>query len=85
MPHNFVTENGTPYRMGIAYVGYGQTQIGINSDRYIRHAIQDIFAHHILSPQPGFETLSKSITPFYQINTANPFKPIATPRFTLYD
>lgn len=85
MPHGFVTEKGPQYRMGAAYVGYGQAMIGITSDRYVRHPIQDIFAHHTLSPQPGFQTLSKSVTPFYQMSTPNPFRPINTPRFTLYD
>jgi Bacterial toxin 23 len=85
MPHGFVKEEGTPYRMGALYAGYGQAMIGITSDRYVRHPIQDIFAHHTLSPQPGFQTLSKSVTPFYQISTPNPFRPISSPRFTLYD
>lgn len=85
MPHGFVKEEGTPYRMGAAYVGYGQALIGVNSDRYVRHPIQNIFAHHTISKQPGFQTLSKSVTPFYQISTPNPFRPISSPRFTLYD
>jgi len=85
MPHGFVLESGTQYRMGALYAGLGETKIGITSDRYVRHPIQDIFAHHILSPQPGFQTLSKSVTPFYQTNTQNLIKPLTTPRFTLYD
>lgn len=37
--------------------------VGINSDRYVRHSIQNVFAHHIAQPQPMFKTLSNSITP----------------------
>jgi len=66
--------------------GIGLTKIAINSDRYVRHPIQDMFAHNLPgTKQPGFQTLSKSVTPFYQGNTQNLFKPISTPRFTLYD
>jgi Bacterial toxin 23 len=85
MPHGFVTEKGPQYRMGAAYVGVGETRIGVNNDRYVRHPIQDILAHHIFSPQPGFQTLNKTFTPYYQFNPSNLFKPVKTPRFTLYD
>ena len=71
--------------MGAAYVGIGETRIGINSDRHIRHPIQDIFAHKMVSPQPGFQTLTNTITPYYQVSQQNIFRPISTPRFTLYD
>lgn len=85
MPHGYVKEEGTAYRMGALYAGIGETRIGINSDRYVRHPIQDIFAHDIMKPQPGFKTLSNSITPYYQINFQNLVNPVKTPRFTLYD
>jgi hypothetical protein len=80
MPHGYVKEEGPKYRMGAAYIGYGEAKLGITSDRWIRHPIQDIGAHHYLSPQPGFQTLSKKIKPFYQYSTnASPI------RFTLND
>jgi hypothetical protein len=48
----------------------GAVQIGLESDRWIRHAIQDRFAHNLKFPdtrQPGFESLSDIIQPYYQI------------------
>ncbi|PWN68067.1 polymorphic toxin type 23 domain-containing protein [Chryseobacterium oncorhynchi] len=72
-PYNNVEEVGPRYRLGAAYVGWGNYRVGINSDRYIRHAIQDIGAHYFVSPQPGFEVLSSGITPYFQYQTANPF------------
>jgi hypothetical protein len=85
MPHGYVCENGTPYRMGAAYISYGSTKIGVESDRYVRHPIQDIFAHHILSPQPGFETLSKSINPYFQVQPQYLFSPRTPVRFSMYE
>lgn len=72
-PYNQVQEVGPRYRLGAAYVGWGNYRVGINSDRYIRHAIQDIGAHYYVSPQPGFEVLSSAILPYFQYQTANPF------------
>jgi len=85
MPNGFVLESGTQYKMGALYVGIGETKIGIDSNRYERHPIQDILVHHIFKPQHGFKTLSKSVKPFFQGKTQNLFKPLTTPRFTLYD
>ncbi len=79
MPRGLVAEEGPRYRMGIAYMGYGQTQIGLSNDRYIRHPIQDIFAHSVASKQPGFESLSNNSTFFWQHSTGKPGI-----RFSLY-
>ncbi|MFC0343431.1 polymorphic toxin type 23 domain-containing protein [Epilithonimonas hispanica] len=72
-PLGGVLENGTPYRLGAFYIGYGNYRIGIDSDRYVRHVFQDIFAHYIVSPQPGFNVLSPGLSPYFQYQTNNPF------------
>ena len=83
MPNGFVNEAGTPYRMGAAFLGYGGIQLGIDSDRWIRHPIQDNFAHNMPGTrQPGFRSLSNAIKPFGQISTM--LQGVA-PRFTLYN
>lgn len=82
MPQGFVQEDGAQYRMGAAFLGYGSTKLGIDSDRRIRHPIQDIGAHHIISPQPGFRSLSNTVRPFAQTGSSFGNN---TPRFTLYD
>jgi hypothetical protein len=68
MPNGFVKEdkNEPQYRMGALTVGYKGYKIGIDSDRYVRHPAQDIFAHNIMSHQPGFQTLSNTITPYFK-------------------
>ena len=48
-------------------------RIRIDSDRHVRHPIQNILAHTWLSPQPGFEVLSGGIKPFFQYQTRNKF------------
>jgi hypothetical protein len=73
MPYGYVEEEGSRYRMGAAYIGWGNYRIGIDSDRYVRHPIQNIGAHGIISPQPGFEVLSGGIKPYFQYQTINPF------------
>lgn len=74
MPNSLVNEDGPRYRMGAAYFSYGNYRVGINSDRYIRHAIQDHFAHNwIGEKQPGFESLSNSFSPYLQYRTGNIF------------
>lgn len=75
MPNGFVNEENTPYRMGSAYIGFRGGKIGIDSDRFVRHPIQDMFAHNLPgTQQPGFTTLSNSIKPFAQYgNSSNKF------------
>ena len=48
-------------------------RIRIDSDRHVRHPIQNIFAHSWLSPQPGFEVLSSGKKPYFQYQTYNQF------------
>lgn len=48
-------------------------RIRIDSDRHVRHPIQNIFAHSCLSPQPGFEVLSSGKKPYFQYQTYNQF------------
>jgi hypothetical protein len=86
MPNHFVNEGnpkyGNPrYRMGAAYLSYGENKIGIDSDRWIRHPIQDMFAHNMPGTrQPGFETLSNTIKPYFQVKTIK-----QGIRFSLYE
>jgi hypothetical protein len=83
MPNGYVNETGTPYRMGVAYIAYNNTKLGIDSDRWLRHPIQDNFAHNMPgTKQPGFKSLSNTIKPFIQVGT---LPTISMPRFTLYD
>lgn len=72
-PYGDVVETQPQYRLGAAYIGWGNYRLGIDSDRYIRHAIQDIGAHYFVSPQPGFRVLSNSINPYLQYQTRNKF------------
>jgi hypothetical protein len=58
----FVVEQGTPYRFGGLTLNYGGASIGINSDRYVRHSIQNGFAHYIAQPQPMFKVLGNKMT-----------------------
>jgi hypothetical protein len=54
-------------------LSWSNYRMGINSDRHVRHPIQDIFAHYFISPQPGFSTLSGGILPYFQYQTRNKF------------
>jgi len=73
LPNSYVEEKGPKYRMGAAYIGWGNYRVGIDSDRHVRHPIQNIGAHTIVSPQPGFEVLSGGVKPYFQYQTINPF------------
>ncbi|MGY0426783.1 MAG: polymorphic toxin type 23 domain-containing protein [Polaribacter sp.] len=73
MPYGFVKETGTPYRLGALYVGYRGSRLGIDSDRYVRHGIQDIGAHSWISKQPGFRSLSDNINGYFQYQSHNPY------------
>ena len=44
MPAGYVKEDN-PYRLGAAYFSYGNYRVGIDSDRHVRHPIQNIGAH----------------------------------------
>lgn len=65
-------EVGPRYRLGAAYVGWGNYRIGTNSE-HIRHAIQNVVAHHVLSPQGSFENLSWDWKFYFQYQTKNKF------------
>ena len=71
--YGLVEEKGPRYRLGAAYVGWGNYRFGIDSDRHVRHPIQNILAHTKLSPQPGFEVLSGGVKPYFQYQTRNMF------------
>ncbi|AUP79808.1 DUF6443 domain-containing protein [Flavivirga eckloniae] len=71
-PNGFVNETGTAYRLGALYFGFKNYRIGIDSDRYVRHPIQNRFAHGINS-QPGFRSYSDAIYLYSQYKTSNPF------------
>jgi hypothetical protein len=85
MPHGFVNEEDTPYRLGAAYLTYGELKLGIDSDRWIRHPIQDMWAHNMNlglldTRQPGFRSLSNSIAPYFQTKSVK-----QGIRFSLYE
>ncbi len=73
MPAGFVKEDGTPYRLGALYIGYKGHRIGIDSDRHVRHPIQNIVAHWWISKQPGFRSHSDSVNGYYQYQSYNPY------------
>ncbi|WP_317167118.1 polymorphic toxin type 23 domain-containing protein [Chryseobacterium indologenes] len=73
LPNSYVEEKGSRYRMGAAYIGWGNYRVGIDSDRYVRHPIQNIVAHDWISAQLGFEIVSPGIKPYFQYQTINPF------------
>ncbi|UOY08653.1 polymorphic toxin type 23 domain-containing protein [Muricauda sp. SCSIO 64092] len=72
-PNGVIEEFGHPYRLGAAYIGYRGLKYGIDSDRHIRHPIQNQFAHGFAKPQPFFKSYSDAILPYYQYQTANKF------------
>jgi len=72
-PNGYVREEGTPYRLGALYIRYQSFRLGINSDRHVRHPIQDHFAHNFGPKQPGFRSLSDAVLPYIQYQTPNSF------------
>ncbi|SEH28909.1 polymorphic toxin type 23 domain-containing protein [Chryseobacterium culicis] len=70
--HGLVAEEGPRYRLGAAYVGWGNFRIGVNSE-WIRHGIQNVLAHRWISPQPAFLMLSNNWAPYFQYQTVNEF------------
>ena len=48
-------------------------RIRIDSDRHVRHPIQNIFAHGLISRQPALLVLSNNIKPYFQYQTKNRF------------
>lgn len=72
-PHGHVIERGTPYRLGAAYVSYKGARFGIDSDRHVRHPIQNHMAHNFFQPQPGFHVYSDTVKIYQQFQTYNPF------------
>ena len=55
--HGFVDEKGPRYRYGGIVINYQGLYCGYESE-WIRHAFQNVFAHHILKPQRQFEMLN---------------------------
>jgi RHS repeat-associated protein len=72
-PNGLVREEGRPYRFGGLYVGYKGLRLGIDSDRWVRHPIQNHFAHNFGPTQPGFMSLSNLVSPYFQYRTPNMF------------
>ncbi|WP_333663138.1 polymorphic toxin type 23 domain-containing protein [Chishuiella changwenlii] len=75
--NGLVYEKGYPserYRLGAAYFGYKNYRIGIDSDRHIRHTIQNRWTHNSkLANQRAFEVLDFSTKPYLQYQTQNKF------------
>ncbi|WP_417430975.1 polymorphic toxin type 23 domain-containing protein [Halpernia sp.] len=73
LKYGLVEEIGPRYRLGAAYIGWGNYRIGIDSDRHVRHPIQNVLAHQWISPQPGFQVLSGGMKSYFQYQTRNKF------------
>lgn len=73
MPYGFVKEDGEPYRLGALHFGYKGFNFGIDSDRHVRHPIQDIGAHTWISKQPGFISYSNNVGGYFQYQSYNPY------------
>lgn len=75
--HGFVNEIDTPYRYGGLTFNYKGLSLGIDSDRYIRHPIQNKWAHgpykvfglNLGRPQRMFKVLSGGMTPVFNYST----------------
>jgi len=59
------------YRLGALSLGYRGYHAGVNSE-HVRNLFQNIIAHNI-SPQPGFRMLSRSVNPYFQYQSYNPY------------
>lgn len=70
--HGAAFEVGSQYRMGALYLSYKGFRAGVNSE-HVRHAIQNVLAHHLISPQGSFQNTSWDWRPYSQYQTSNPF------------
>ncbi|QMU66622.1 MAG: hypothetical protein GKR88_02810 [Flavobacteriaceae bacterium] len=70
-PYGPVNEVGPKYRLGAAYIGWGDLRIGIDSYRHVGHPIQNIMAHYFFKPQGGFTSTSDEINPYIQYQSQN--------------
>lgn len=66
--------NPDKYRLGAAYIGYKNVKVGTNSEK-IRHAIQNRFAHDILTngSSKWFKVLNNNWSSYGNVGTHNPF------------
>lgn len=60
-----VKETGSRFRLGAVYVGWKNMRTGLDSE-WLRHGVQNTFAHKWLSPQPAFQMLSNDWKPYNQ-------------------
>jgi Bacterial toxin 23 len=65
--HGFVHEKGPKYRYGGLTVNHGGISVGFNSE-WVRHAFQNVLAHHIIQPQRQFPMLSSDARPVHNIS-----------------
>ncbi|RST25858.1 polymorphic toxin type 23 domain-containing protein [Chryseobacterium lacus] len=62
------------YRLGAAYFSYKNYRIGIDSDRHVRHTIQNRWIHNSnFAGQRAFEVIDFSTKPYFQYRTSNIF------------
>lgn len=66
--HGRVRERGPRYRYGGLTANYKGLSVGVNSD-WVRHAVQNIFAHRWMQPQKQFDMLSGTWEPIYSVST----------------
>ncbi|GEM50898.1 hypothetical protein EB1_06880 [Empedobacter brevis NBRC 14943 = ATCC 43319] len=72
--YGLVREFGNKYRMGALYIGYKNYRFGIDSDRHIRHTIQNRWIHNSkFAAQRAFEVIDFSTKPYLQYQTINKF------------
>ncbi len=66
------TKGADDYRLGALYFGYKGYRLGTNSEK-VRHAIQNWFAHQVVTKQASFRATSWDWKPYYQYQTPNKF------------
>jgi RHS repeat-associated protein len=72
-PHGIYSGgNADAYRMGALYFGNKNYRYGVNSE-WVRHYAQNLFAHDIIKPQPGFLMMDKLWNSYFVNQTRNPY------------
>lgn len=72
--YGLVYEKEPRYRMGAFYFGYKNYRFGVDSDRHVRHSIQNRWIHNSnFAAQRAFEVIDFSTKPYLQYRTSNIF------------
>lgn len=70
--HGFVDEKGPRYRLGAAYIKYGNSKFGTESG-WIGHAVQNVATHGFIANQRMFPMQNNSWNGYYQYQSRNKF------------